>query len=86
MLVLPTTIHEEKLILVLSRKLGQEIVIDHRYIVRICNIDRGVVKLGVIADDNVAVNRSEVEDKIIHEKPATCPVTPCQPDHIPHRD
>jgi carbon storage regulator len=49
--------------LVLSRKLDEEIVIDGRVVVKVVAIDRGKVRLGVEAPQGVRVNRREVEDR-----------------------
>lgn len=48
--------------LVLSRKVGQEIVIDGHTTVRVISCDGGRVRLGISAPKSVKVNRREVED------------------------
>jgi carbon storage regulator len=50
--------------LVLSRKLGESIVIDGRITVKIVRLDGDVVKLGIEAPAEVAVHRQEVYEEI----------------------
>jgi carbon storage regulator len=50
--------------LILSRKLGESIVIDGRIVVKIMRVDGDTVKLGVEAPPSVAVHRKEVQDEI----------------------
>jgi len=50
--------------LILSRKLGESIVIDGRIIVKIMRLDGDLVKLGIEAPANVPVHRQEVYDEI----------------------
>jgi carbon storage regulator len=51
--------------LVLSRKIGEEITIGSSVKVRVLSFDRGVVRLGIEAPRSVPVHRKEVYDKII---------------------
>ncbi len=46
--------------LILSRKLGESIVIDGRIIVKIMRLDGDLVKLGIEAPPEVPVHRQEV--------------------------
>ncbi len=47
--------------LVLARKLGETLVINHEIKITICKIQGNQVKLGIIAPKNVDINREEVE-------------------------
>ena len=50
--------------LILSRKLGESIVIDGRITVRIMRLEGDVVKLGIEAPKEVPVHRQEVYDEM----------------------
>ncbi len=50
--------------LVLARKINQNIVIDGRITVKIVRLDGDVVKLGIQAPTSVPVHRQEVYDEI----------------------
>jgi carbon storage regulator len=50
--------------LILSRKLGESIVIDDRIIVKIIRVDGEVVKVGIEAPASVPVHRQEVYEEI----------------------
>ena len=50
--------------LILSRKLGESIIIDGRIIVKIVRLDGELVKLGIEAPAEVPVHRQEVYDDI----------------------
>jgi carbon storage regulator len=50
--------------LILSRKLGESIVIDGKIVVRVMRVDGDVVKLGIDAPTNVPVHRQEVYAEI----------------------
>jgi len=50
--------------LILSRKLGESIVIDDRIIVKIMRVDSDTVKVGIEAPASVTVHRKEVHDEI----------------------
>jgi carbon storage regulator len=50
--------------LILSRKVNENIVIDGRIIVRILRIDGDIVKVGIQAPSEVSVHRQEVFDEI----------------------
>jgi carbon storage regulator len=49
--------------LVLTRKVGEEIVIDGNVHVRIIDIRGGKIKLGIVAPPSVPVDRKEVHDR-----------------------
>jgi carbon storage regulator CsrA len=49
--------------LVLTRKIGEEIVIAGNIRVRIIRIDGGKVRIGIVAPDDVSVDREEVHDR-----------------------
>jgi carbon storage regulator len=53
------------LMLVLSRKLGEKIVIDGSIEVTIVGLDRGKVRIGISAPPEVTVHRKEVFDRIL---------------------
>jgi len=50
--------------LILSRKVGQSIVIDGRIIVKVVRVEGDQIKLGVEAPPEVAVNREEIQREI----------------------
>jgi len=50
--------------LVLSRKVNENIIIDGRIIVKVVRVDGGMVKLGISAPSDVPVHRQEVYDEI----------------------
>lgn len=50
--------------LVLARKINQNIVIDGRITVKVVRLDGDVVKLGIQAPASVPVHRQEVYDEI----------------------
>ena len=51
--------------LVLSRKIGEEIKIGNSVTVTILGYDRGVVRLGIQAPRDIQVHRKEIYDKIV---------------------
>jgi carbon storage regulator len=50
--------------LILSRKLGESIVIDGRIIVKIIRVEGDMIKVGIEAPKEVPVHRQEVYDEI----------------------
>jgi carbon storage regulator len=50
--------------LILSRKVGQSIVIDGRIIVKVVRVDGDQIKLGIQAPTEVPVHRQEIFDEI----------------------
>jgi carbon storage regulator len=50
--------------LVLSRKIGEDVKIGNSVTVTVLSYDRGVVRLGIQAPKEVAVHRKEIYDKI----------------------
>jgi len=56
--------------LVLSRKLGEQIVIAENIVLTVVDIDRGKVRLGVAAPREVPVHRKEVFDAVQQERKA----------------
>lgn len=54
--------------LVVTRKVGEEIRIGDDIVVMVVAIDRGKAKIGVIAPRGVPVNRQEVYERIQREK------------------
>jgi carbon storage regulator len=53
--------------LVLSRKLGERLIIGDTIVVTITQIDRGRVRLGIEAPPNVQVVRQELQTRSSHE-------------------
>lgn len=51
--------------LVLSRKIGEEIKIGNSITVTVLGYDRGVVRLGIQAPRDIQVHRKEIYDKIV---------------------
>jgi carbon storage regulator len=49
--------------LVLTRRIGEEIVIDNRIRVTVVSIDGGKVRLGISAPPEVRVDRQEVHER-----------------------
>ena len=54
--------------LVLSRKLGQSIVIDQRTVVTVLQIGQGRVQIGIVAPTSVPVYRQEIHDRMQAEQ------------------
>ncbi len=50
--------------LVLSRLVGETIVINDNVTVKVLSIDRGKVRLGIECDKSIPVHRGEVHEKI----------------------
>jgi carbon storage regulator len=70
--------------LILSRKVGESVVIDGRIVVKIVRLDGDIVKVGIEAPSDVPVHRQEVYDEIqkanreaaTKTRPATLPKLP----------
>jgi carbon storage regulator len=58
--------------LVLTRKLGESIIIDDNIEVVVLKLANGLVKLGVKAPRETSVHRAEVAQKIIEETKNEC--------------
>jgi carbon storage regulator len=56
--------------LVLSRRLGESIVIDGNVTVTVVAFRGEKVRLGITAPDDVQVDRSEVHERIVRERRA----------------
>lgn len=54
--------------LVLSRRVGEEIVIDGRVRLVVLGVKAGVIKLGFVAPSSVRVDRKELHDRIVSEQ------------------
>lgn len=54
--------------LTLTRRVGEEIVIDGRIVVRIVAIHGKKAKIGVVASEDISVHRREVYDAIRKEQ------------------
>jgi carbon storage regulator len=50
--------------LVLSRKIGESVVIDGRIKVKVVRLDGDVVKLGIEAPPDIPIHRQEIYDEI----------------------
>ena len=53
--------------LILSRFRDESVIIDNHIIVTVCGSRDGKVRLGIVAPDNVAVNRLEIHDAIVRD-------------------
>ncbi len=63
--------------LVLTRRVGETIVIDDNIQVTVVAIGNGRVKIGIVAPTGVAIDRSEIHERKVAEKalpPARSPV------------
>jgi carbon storage regulator len=70
--------------LVLTRKLGESIVIDGRITVKIVRVDGGdTVKIGITAPADVPVHREEVYHEIQQSNQAALTCGPGQPPRLP---
>ena len=77
--------------LILSRKIGESIVIDGRITVKVVRLAGDVVKLGIIAPPEVQVHRQEVYDEIqqnnveaLTDKQSALPrIAPNRPTSLP---
>lgn len=54
--------------LVLSRKVGEVLVINGNIKVTVCEIERGKVRIGVDADQSIPVYRGEVWERIAEDR------------------
>ena len=50
--------------LILGRKRNEEIIIDHDIRVKIMSIGKEVVKIGIVAPDDVPIHRSEIYESL----------------------
>jgi len=57
--------------LVLSRKLGEKIVINENIVVTVVDIERGKVRLGIDAPREIPIYRQELLDQTAH---STAPI------------
>ncbi len=51
------------IMLVLSRRIGEEIVVDKRISIRVISVKGGTVRLGIQAPAAVTIDRKEVHDR-----------------------
>ena len=56
--------------LVLSRRLGEKIIIGDNIVVEVVDIDRGKIRLGITAAKDVPIFREEVYEQMLAEKKA----------------
>lgn len=52
--------------LVLSRKIGEDVKIGNSITITVLSYDRGVIRLGIQAPKDVPVHRKEIYDKIVN--------------------
>jgi carbon storage regulator len=57
--------------LVLSRKLGEKIIIGDNIVVTVVKIDRNQIRLGIEAPQSVSVYREEIAPGYLGSKPVT---------------
>jgi carbon storage regulator len=57
--------------LVLSRKLGERVIIADAIVVTITQIDRGKVRLGIEAPPDIHIVREELQTRLRHARPET---------------
>jgi carbon storage regulator len=50
--------------LILSRKIGEAIVLDEKVTVRVIEVSKGVVKLGFDAPNDMLILREELEEEV----------------------
>ncbi|OAI48067.1 transcriptional regulator [Planctomycetaceae bacterium SCGC AG-212-F19] len=62
--------------LVLSRKLGEKIVIGENICITVIDIDRGKIRLGIEAPRNIPVYRQELLANKENAPPAAAPTVP----------
>lgn len=62
--------------LVLSRKLGEKIVIGENICITVIDIDRGKIRLGIEAPRNIPVYRQELLTNQPNTPPAPAPTVP----------
>ena len=65
--------------LVLSRKIGEEIVIGDNIRIKVLAVDGGKVRIGIVAPKNVTVDRQEVYDRRMEFVNDWSDPTSCQP-------
>lgn len=53
--------------LLLSRRIGESIVIDTDVIVRVLGVTKGVVRLGITAPKDIPVHREEIQ-RLVNEE------------------
>ena len=50
--------------LILSRKIGEAVVLDEKITVRVIDISKGVVRIGFDAPDDMLILREELEEEV----------------------
>jgi carbon storage regulator len=66
--------NREIAMLVLSRKLGEKIVVGENIVITVVKIDRNQIRIGIEAPQNVPVYREEIAPQRIEKKPRPEPV------------
>ena len=65
--------------LILSRKIGEAVVLDEKITVRVIDISKGVVRIGFDAPDDMLILREELEEEV---KKANIEATSSKKDDI----
>jgi carbon storage regulator len=63
--------------LVLSRKVGEKLVIGDDIVLTVCEVRGGRVRLGICGPPHVAIHRQEVLDRILCEPTGIATSRPC---------
>jgi len=61
--------------LVLTRKIGEQIVIAGNITISIVGVGPGRVKIGIVAPANVTVDRAEIHERKAHEEATTVDIS-----------
>jgi carbon storage regulator len=80
--------------LVLSRKIGERILIGDNVVVQVLAVRRGQIRLGISAPTSVAIRREELpphdpqvsEPDRLPRRTASVPLTPGGPEHEPSEE
>lgn len=61
--------------LVLSRKVGEKILIGDKIAVTVVRIAQGIVRIGVEAPEELPIVREEIKDRVRGDRPDQAPAT-----------
>ncbi len=70
--------------LVLSRKIGESIIIGDNIEVKVLKIDNGTVKIGIIAPTNVKIYRQEIYQTVADQNKKTISEIVNSPNDLKH--
>jgi len=70
--------------LVLSRKIGESIIIGDNIEVKVLKIESGTVKIGIIAPTNVKIYRQEIYQTVAEQNKKTISEIVNSPDDLKH--